>query len=268
MNTSGHQNRVNNTSCDQIILESLRYDSLFSYQIFEIDNKNNLHIYKRSILKNCKDIIPLDLINPNPICKKSFNKPLMVLAFISILLACISVSLAVIISKLWLMISCTIFFIFGVVTLITSLRNKTTIYEYNFVNTKTPLFSLSNLTNIETQVHLFTNTLNKRIIYLNEKNNKLIAKDKSILKEENCTPLDCNLFYPNEMDIYNKGRKSQYMKHLDFLYNHGIVEEALYERLHLKIDERVNNSNSIFATNTDIEENNMGDNIINFPIKA
>jgi len=210
MNTTNNYNARNSNA--DTLLESLRYDSLFSNQKFEIDSKNNLHITELSALKRRNEVVPLDLINPQPISKKHLNKPLMLLALASTLASSAFFASAIFMGQLWGVAFAMVFWVFGMGTLIASYKSRTTVYQYNFANTETLLFSLSEPSTQNQQVELFVNSLNKRIISLNENSEQSVVSDKTVLNEEAIAQLDI----AGEMEIYTQGKQSQYMIHLDF----------------------------------------------------
>lgn len=263
MNTTNNHN--GNSNADTL-LESLRYDSLFSNQKFEIDSKNNLHITELSALKRRNEVVPLDLINPQPISKKRLNKPLMLLALASVLVSGAFFASAILMGQLWAVAFAIVFWVFGMGTLIASYKNHTTVYQYKFANTETLLFSLSEPSTQSQQVELFISALNKRIICLNETSEQSDSSDKTELSEEGITQLD----FTEEMEIYTQGKQSQYMKHLDFLFNHGIVDEVLYKRLNKNINKRISDSENRFMTDEpdSFDNQTTPNNIINFPVNA
>ncbi len=267
MNTSNNQSANNNTDT---LLESLRYDSLFSSQKFEIDSKNNLHITELSTLKQRNEVVPLDLINPQPTSKKRLNKPLMLLALASTLVSGGFFASAIFMGELWTVAFAIVFWAFGMGTLIASFKNQTTVYHYKFLNTETLLFSLPESSIQNHQAKLFVNALSTRITSLNAKNEQNETSDSPIFHEENITPLEIAIGTSDEMGLYLEGKKSQYTKHLNFLFNHGIVDEVLYEKLNNKINKRVSDSENRFMTDeNDIFVNQtVPNNIINFPINA
>ena len=110
---------------------------------------------------------------------------------------------------------------------------------------------------------MFINTLNKRIIRLNEKNE---INERIELNDESIASLDI----ANEAEIYGEGKRSQYLKHLDFLFNHGIVDVALYTKLNEKINKRIADSENRFMTDepNTFDDQTVPNNIINFPVNA
>lgn len=263
--TNNHNGNCNNSNADTL-LESLQYDSLFSNQKFEIDSKNNLHITKLSVLKRRNEIVPLDLINPQPTSKKRLNTPLMLLALSSTLVSGAFFASAILMGQLWTVAFAIVFWLFGMGTLIASYKNRTTIYQYKFANTETLLFSLSEPSAQNQQVELFINALNKRIVSLNETSEQSESGDKIELNEEGIVQLDI----AGEMEIYTQGKQSQYMKHLDFLFNHGIVDEVLYKRLNKKINKKISDSENRFIDDEPVcfDDQITPSNIINFPVNA
>ena len=259
MNTTNGHNGHNNANA----LEPLRYESLFSNQKFEIDSKDNLHITEQSALKSHNEVVPLDLINPQPTSDKHLNKPLMLLALASALASSAFFASAILMGQLWAVAFGIVFWVFGMGTLFTSYKNGTTDYKYKFANSEAFLFSLSQPSSQNKQVELFIHALNERIINLNENNEQSSSADKV---ESNGEILDIS----DEKEVYMRSKKSQYMKHLDFLFNHGIVDEVLYKKLDKTINNRISDSENRFMTNdSDIfEGQTVPNNIINFPVNA
>jgi len=260
MNTTNNH-KVNNNNTDTL-LESLRYDSLFSKQEFKIDFANNLRITELSALKRRNEIIPLDLINPQPISKKRLNKSLLLLGLVSILVSSVFFASAILMGQLWTVAFAIVFWVFGVVTLIASNKNSTTVYQYKFVNTETVLFSLYEPSSQDQQVKFFITALNKRINRLNEKS----ELSETRFNDEGLKQLDAI----DEEEIYRQEKQSQYIKHLDFLFNHGIVDEVLYKMLNKKINKKIDDSENRFMTveSDDFEGQNAPNNVINFPVNA
>jgi hypothetical protein len=262
MNTTNSQSNNN----ENTFLESLRYSSLFSNQTFEIDSQNNLHITDLSAIKQRNDIVPLDFINPQPISKKHLNKPLMLLALASALVSSALFASTIFMGQLWAVTFAIVFWVFGMATLSASFKNRTTIYQYKFANTETLLFSLSEPATQNKQVKLFTDALNKRIINLNEQNE---VNSRAEVDEESAIQLD-TVESPNEMDSYLEDKQSQYTEHLNFLFNHGIVDEVLYKRLNKKINQQISDSeNRFMKTESDtFSHQTTPNNVINFPVNA
>jgi len=258
MNTTNNHNDHNNDA--GTLLESLRYDSVFSNQKFEIDSKNNLHITELSALKNRNDVIPLDLINPLPTNKKRLNQPLMLLALASTLASSAFFASAVLMGQLWTVAFAIVFWVFGMATLIASYKNRITVYQYQLANTGTLLFSLSSPSTQNQQVELFIKALNIKIISLTEKSEHMEFNEED----------DVQVDIDGEMAIYTQGKQSQYMKHLDFLFNHSIVDEVLYKRLYKKINKKISDSeNRFISDDLDIfDDQTTTNNVIKFPVNA
>ena len=259
MNTTNNHKVNNNTGT---FLESLEYDSLFSKQEFKIDSKSNLHITELSAIRRRNDVVPLDLINPQPISKKSLNKSLMLLALASALVSSAFFASAIFMGQLWAVAFAIIFWVFGMGTLIASYKNSTTVYQYNFVNSETVLFSLSEPSSQDQQVELFIKALDKRICHINEKS----ELSETRFNDEGLKQLDVI----GEEEIYRQEKQSQYIKHLDFLFNHGIVDEDLYKRLNIKINKKIDDSENRFMTTKSdhFEDQDSPTNVIYFPVNA
>ena len=266
MNTKNdHNSGVNNDTITSTSLESLRYQSLFSNQEFKIDSNNNLHITELSPLKQRDEVVPLDLINPQLISKSRLNNQLLLLALASALTSSTFFAAAIFMGQLWGFAFAMVFLVFSIGTLIASYKNSTTSYQYRFANTETLLFSLSKPSTQDHQFELFVNALNKRIISANEKSESNEIS-KTELNYKGITPFDNSV----ETEIYMQGKQSQYMKHLDFLFNHGIVDEVLYKRLNKKIDKKIDDSENRFITEESdlFDDKTVPNNVIRFPVNA
>ncbi len=264
-NSNNNGNSHNTDITDSIILDSLQYQSPVSNHEFKIDSENNLHILEQSILKDRRDTVPLDLINPQPIIKNHLDKNLILLALASVMASSIFFISAIYMGHLWPFSFALVFGLFGIGSIVTAQKSRTKIFQYQFVNTNSPLFTLHVPSTKKVQVEFFVNALNKRIIAVNKKsenNGNVQSRDNKFVSLQNSN---------DEREIYTNEKYSQYIKHLDFLFNHGIVDEVLYKKLQGKINSRIVASENRFTTeeeknSTDIQF--YGNNIINFPINA
>ena len=103
-----------------------------------------------------------------------------------------------------------------------SYKNKTIIYTYQFLDSNTRLFTLKGSFTGNKQVQMFVQKLNERISQLNIEENNIIAK-KLEIENKNSN---------NSEDNY-----VQFTKHLDFLFNHGAINDAAYKRIENKIND-------------------------------
>jgi len=194
-------------------IDILNYSSctLFSTQEYKLDS-GNLHITDLSLGRNEKEIIPLDLIDPKPRISKKNNEQLLwasIASFtISLLLIALSISFNTQIQQL---LGFGFLFI-GAIFLIASLKMQTTSYTYYYANTTTHLFTINEPQSAENDLtKQFIQSLNRRI-------NKPTMNYLKKTKQENY---------------------SEFLQHLDFLYNFGVLTDAQYERIQNKINVKI-----------------------------
>ncbi len=264
MNLTHDHNTKNNTALntgtihESTLLEALRYNSSISNQQFEIDADDNLHITANSIIETRDDIVPLDMINPQPMITTHLNKSLMQLALTSALISGAFFASALFMNQPWAVTFSILFWVFGIIALITSYKKRSKNYQYFLTNTSTRLFMLGETMTQNTQVELFIKALNKRINNLNDKSEDYLPSKMGV----------AHLDQHQENDIYTQNKQSQYLIHLDFLFNHGIVDDVLYKRLITRINNQIEKSENRFIKKekTNNEVNIFSNNIINFPI--
>ena len=262
-NISDNYHYSNNTeNHNSTIVNSLRYQSPVSKQEYKIDHENNLHICEKSILKDRRDIVPLDLMKPQPIIKKHLDKNLMILALMSAVVSGFFFVSAIYLGHLWTVGFAIVFWLFSIGSIVAAHKNRTKTYQYQFINSNSPIFILREPFNNKTQVRRFVSALNKRITAVNikPKNSEIVQ----LVDDKLFSTLGSN----KERGMSVEGKFSQYIKHLDFLFNHGVVDEVLYKKLQEKINNKITDSENRFLTEerngTDIRS--YGNNIINFPI--
>ncbi len=241
---------------DYTLLNTLRYKSLFSSKEFKIDSNNNLKISELSPFSNRNESIPLDFISLQPVVKRKLDIHLTVLAIISSLASALFFITAIFANQLWAVSFAVVLYVISVGLIIVSYKKSSTTYRYNFVNTNTLLFTLYESFTAKNEVKKFIEVLNEKITSLNKVVNK---KDEKI-----------TVNHDRSEEIYNDSKRAQYIKPLDFLYNHGIVDDILYEELTVQIDIKTNDSQDIIRL---IKNDNSGtkvpvDNIIYFPVNA
>ncbi len=227
------------------LLDTLYYNTLLSSQVFKIDSKDNLQIVELSPLKNRNETIPLDLIDSEPKVSNKFDNQLVAFSLISALAACGFLFSAIYTSQLWAIPFSILFLLTSLTTAYASYRKKTTTYSYQFMDTNTRLFSLHESFSANKQVEMFVHALNERINKAhNEQDDLSVESDLQHSEDDG--------------SISDEAKQSQFTKHLDFLYNHGVVNDALYKRIDRKINEKV------FGFKIEETETN----VINFPVKA
>lgn len=185
--------------------------SIFSSQEYRID-AGNLHISNLSLGKNDKEIIPLDLIDPKPRISKKNNEQLIWAAMgiftIGLLFITMSMNANTAIQQ-----SLGFGFLgISAIFLIASLKLQTTSYTYYYANTTTHLFTINEPhPNAAEHAKKFVQSLNQRI---NKPNINFQIKTK-------------------------KENYSEFLEHLDFLYNFGVLTDIQYERIHSKINVKI-----------------------------
>ncbi len=223
------------------LLDTLHYNTLLSNQVFKIDSTNNLHIVELTPLRNKNETIPLDLIDANPLAKKKLDTHLILLTLVSTLTSAIFFVYAFYAYQTWANAFATVFLLSSFSTLFFAYKNRAISYTYQFANTNTPLFTLRECFSKNGQVEMFVSALNKRIVSINEQ-----------------ADLDAISYFNN--DNTNDNKSSECTKHLDFLYNHGFVNDALYQRIDRKIHHKFFGKDDAIKATTE--------NVIYFPIKA
>ena len=228
------------------LLDTLHHNTLLSNQVFKIDSTNNLHIVEISPRRNKNETIPLDLIDATPLIKKKFDSHLLLLAFASVLASISFFSYATYAHQAWAYSFGITFILSSFSVLFYAYKNRSISYTYQFANTNTPLFTLRECFSKNEQVKVFVNALNKRIVSVNKKSNV-----EAVSYIDDTT---------NHIDNSCDSKSSECTKHLDFLYNHGIVNDVLYQRIDRKIHHK------FFGNNDTVEA--PSENVIHFPVKA
>lgn len=183
--------------------------SLFSSQEYKIDS-GNLHITDLSLGKSDKEVIPLDLIDPQPKTTKKNNEQLIwasiscfIIGMLFILLS-LSMNIQQILGLAFIGISA--------ILLIASLKLQTISYTYYYANTTTHLFTIQDSQSGDIDhAKRFIKSLNQRII-------KPHWEYQRNSQEENHTV---------------------FLQHLDYLYNYGVVTDIQYKRIHEKINAKI-----------------------------
>jgi len=218
-------------------LDTLHYNTLLSSQVFKIDSKNNLHIVELTPRRNKNETIPLDLIDASPLIKKKLDTHMLLLAIVSTVVSIIFFVYAFFGHQTWASAFGTLFLLSSLSSLFYASKNRTVSYTYQFAHTNAPLFTLRECFSKNGQVKIFVNALNNRIVNIDEK-----------------ADLDAVSYFENE------SKSSECIKHLDFLYNHGFVNDALYQRIDRKIQ------HEFFGKDDAVKA--PSENIVYFPVKA
>jgi len=194
-------------------IDVLNYSSctLFSTQEYKLDS-GNLHITNLSLGKNEKEIIPLDLIDPKPRISKKNNEQLLWASIASFIISLLLISLSISFNTQIQQLLGLGFLVIAAIFLIASLNMQTTSYTYYYANTTTHLFTINEPQSAENDLtKQFIQSLNRRI-------NKPTMNYLKKTKQENY---------------------SEFLQHLDFLYNFGVLTDAQYERIQNKINVKI-----------------------------
>lgn len=206
--------------------------SLFSSQEYKIDS-GNLHITDLSLGKTNKEIIPLDLIDAKPRIMRKNNKQLIWASVTSFLIGTLFTLFSHSISTPALQILVLAFVGIGTILLIASLKLQTTSYTYYYANTTTHLFTIIDSQSGDVDhTKSFIKALNKRIVK------------------------------PQRDFQRNTEEESQtdFLQHLDYLYNYGVVTDMQYNRIQEKVNAK------IFGININNRNKRSAD-IIALPVK-
>lgn len=200
----------------QTAIQHLIYNcSLLSSQELKIDDDDNLRISKFSFSKKTSNTIPLDLIEAKP---KITQQPDMQLFVFSILSFVASVALYLASTNTNLIsgqVIASIFFAFSLLSFVASFKRPTTIYNFFYANTSICLFKLNESKTNNQLVSTFVNQLKQRITEVKEVN-------------------------PEKND-YKTGfiEETEFTDHLNFLYNHGMLNDVTYEIINNTINEKL-----------------------------
>lgn len=193
----------------QAIKNQFFNNSLLSSQEIKIDENNNLKVTSLSLSKKLSNTIPLALIDAQPKITQNPDRQLMMFALVNVLSSVIFyLSVTKIHQTLGIVIS-SLFMLFAILSFVTSYRRSSTTYTFYYKNTSTHLFSLRKSAFNKNKVQVFADQLKQRI-------------------------LEAKVTHSNLTD-----ESSKYTKHLDFLYNHGLVNDVVYERTNDKINEKL-----------------------------
>lgn len=185
--------------------------SLLSTQEYKIDS-GNLHITDLSFGRNNREIIPLDLIDPKPKITKKSNEQLMWTSVGSFTVGLLFILLSLSFENQIQQSMGIGFLAISAIFLIASLKLQTTSYTYYYANTTAHLFTINEPQTGEKDIVIkFIQSLNQRI------NKPKLKGQRNFKKEE----------------------RSEFFKHLDFLYNFGVLTDAQYERIHSKINVKI-----------------------------
>ncbi len=204
--------------------------SLFSSQEYRIDS-GNLKITDLSLGKNNREVIPLDLIDPKPKISKTNDRQLIWASIISFIIGSLFIILAFSINIPIQQILGISLIGISAVFFIASLKLQTTSYTYFYANTTTQLFTINEAQSCDAEnAKKFVQSLNQRLV-----------KPKVVISTRK----------------QNQRDHLEFIHHLDFLYNHNVVNDIQYERMRDKINEIIYG----------IKKENVSANIIQLPIK-
>lgn len=194
---------------DTSILKSVQY---------EMDKKDNLTITTVSPFKSGIDVIPLDMINPEPKLEKRTDGYWAMLGLILIATSILIFSLSHYFTSPYNMILGSGYLALAILTITLILSNKKNVATFYFINTQTKLFSITlphgdTENNCLKDANQFVRSLTKGITELNKQN--------SIEPSHSFTDMNMNE-----------------------LYNYGIIDEFLYTRIKNRINDAVNRVDS------------------------
>lgn len=189
--------------------------SLFSSQEFKINN-GSLHITDLSLGKVDKEVIPLDLIDPKPVVSKKNNEQLVWASITSLIIGMLFILLSISINIPVQQILGITFIGISALFLIASLKLQTTKYRYYYANTTTHLFTIHESQPSKTNyAKQFVQALNQRI-------------NKPEREYTNKTP---------------KENRIEFIEHLEYLYNFGVITDMQYDRIQNKINAKIYGTN-------------------------
>ncbi len=190
---------------------NFRNCSLFTTEEYKIDS-GNLHISKLSPGRSDKEIIPLELIDSKPRVSKKKNEQLIWASIISFMIGMLFIFIAISQKIPEQQIVGLVFVGISALFLIASLKLQTTSYTYFYANTTTQLFTIQESPSDGTDTaQKFVESLNKRI---NKPQRELNRKNKD--------------------DNY-----SEFLSHLDYLYNFGVITDNQYKIIQDKINTKL-----------------------------
>jgi len=194
-------------------IDLLNYTSctLFSTQEYRLDS-GNLHITDTSLGRKEKEVIPLDLIDPNPRIRKKNNKQLLWASIASFTIGLLLTALSISFNTQFQQFLGLGFIVISAIFLIVSSKLKTTSYSYYYANTTTHLFTINEHQSAKNDlIKKFIQSLNCRI-------HKPTIKSPKTVKQKNF---------------------SEFSQHLDFLYNFGVLTDEQYKRIQDKIKVKI-----------------------------
>ncbi len=195
------------------ILQNILYNrSFWSNQEIQVSKDNNLHITTCAFSKLDKNIIPIDLIEPQSTVKFKPDTHLIMFTVVSFF-AALAFAIPLPLASINLAISLSFSLVFtgmGIASLIAAYKRSTRTYGFYFANTTTQVFTLRESEQNKEAIQSFISKLTQQIEAL--KSSKPITIDGNV----------------------------EFSQHLDFLYNHGVVNDVFYERINHNIYEKVN----------------------------
>ena len=194
-------------------------DSVFSTRKYKLENNGKLSIITLNAVHTRAETIPLDLIDPEPNIE---HKPNNYWALISLVISVSSIItfgvtdlISVPLLSALILLSAALF--------VVALKNRMTTYTFFFANTQTKIFSIKGgetlaSTNeaINDKADSFINNLKYAIYKINKKH---VPQQK----------------FENDKDKYDFIKNK-----LDDLYNYGVINNILYDRIKDNIREKTN----------------------------
>lgn len=200
----------------QFALKNLFYsNSLISSQELKIESENNLTISTRSLNKNNSRTIPLDLIETEAQISKKPDTQLILFSMVNFVASIVFYFSSPIINSIIGQIITSVFLVISLLSLAASYKRPTTTYTFFSADSNAHLFSIHEPKSKNKLLATFITHLKQRIIDAKE-----IKKEKTVFD-------------------FEENNFSEFTEHLDFLYNYGVVNDATYEILANRIDEKV-----------------------------
>lgn len=205
--------------------------SFFSSQELKIDEKdNNLKISTFSLSNISSSYFPLELINAKPEITKTPNLHAATVGLIGFTSSMFLYALASNSSYFNTQIIATLLLALSVISFIISWKKHNTHYSFFCKNTSISIFKLHCVNQENPEVEGFVKTLSDKILQVTERNHKL---------------------------SFISDMESHLLSNLDSLYNHGLVNGALYENIATRIEHKIHGT----KPNQELAE------VINLPIR-
>lgn len=189
-------------------------------RIDQNDEKNKtLQIHECSAFKNSKTIIPIDLINAKPIIAKRLDTQWLLFGFASLVAATIFLTMSLSQEIFFPLFLTAAFSLSALFSVYAANKFSNTSYTYTCKETNAHLFTLTANDLNSSQISEFVSLLNNMI-----KPVKTISQAMPALSELSRKTSDLQIYY----------------QHLEFLYEEGILDDVLLEKLEQRAYNKVN----------------------------